>query len=642
MIAHPISDFDLHLFAEGTHSRLYEKLGAHPSRSAGGSQAATRFVVWAPRACRVSVVGDFNRWDPNANPLRSIGESGVWHAEVGGVGPGARYKYEILPVKGATPLLKSDPFAFHCELRPGNSSIVADLDGYTWDDQAWMTRRGEANRPDRGIAIYEVHLGSWMRVPEQENRWLNYRELAPRLADYALEMGYTHVELMPIAEYPLDASWGYQTTGYFAPTSRYGSPHDFMAMIDHLHQRGLAVILDWVAAGFPADPHGLASFDGAPLFEDPDPLRGVNPEWGTLVFHYGRPEIVSFLTSSARFWLDRYHVDGLRIDAIAAMTRLDFGRRDGRWRPNRLGGHENLEAIQFLRAFNDMIHGEFPGAITVVTDSSAFLGLTRSSNERGLGFDYKWDVGWMHDTIHGYLMLAPERRNRAHDKLTFRMLYAYEEDHILVLSHDEVDPGRPSLLARMPGDDWQKFATLRLLLGYMYAMPGKKLIFMGTDFGQWNPWDPEGSIDWHLLDDPRHVGLKRWTRDLNTFYRGEPSMHQFDHSPEGFRWIDCGDAEQSVLCMLRRGATVGDETLLVANFTPIPRHNYRVGIPVKGRWDEVLNSDAALYGGSSHGNMGGVESTPIASHGQRQSLLLVLPPLGIVAFRRRPIPPEPA
>ncbi len=632
MIAEPITDFDVHLFTEGTHRHLYRKLGAHVVRE-GHGQIATRFTVWAPRARQVSVVGDFNKWDVRATPLHRVGASGLWEGRVSGVGPGARYKFCIKPAADAAPRLKADPFAYQSELRPGNASIVCDIEGHEWGDGAWMAHRTEVNRLDRPQTIYEVHLGSWMRVPEQGNRWLTYREVAPLLADYAAEMGFTHVEFMPLAEHPHDASWGYQPTGFFAPTSRFGSPRDFMALIDTLHQRGVGVVLDWVPSQFPADPHGLVEFDGSPLYEDPDPKRGLNPDRGTLTFDYDKPEVVSFLLSSASYWLDHYHIDGLRVDSVTPMVLRDFGRKKGGWSPNELGGREHLEAIDFLQRFTDAVHDEYPGALTIAEETSAFPGVTRPTAKGGLGFDLKWDVGWMHDTLHGYMSVEPSRRPKAHGKLTFRMIYAFEENHVLVLPHDEVGPGRPSLLGRMPGDGWQKFANLRVMLGYMFAQPGKKHLFMGGEFGQGQSWDPDGSLDWHVLVEPKHAGLKRWVRDLNTFYRGQPSMHVRDTSSEGFSWVDCGDVDQSVFCILRRGEDAGDVTILIANFQPVPRHNYRVGVPRKGRWEEVLNSDAALYGGSGHGNMGGVMSAPLPAHGMRQSVNLVLPPLGLIALR---------
>lgn len=633
MTATPITEFDVHLMAEGTHLRLQEKLGAHVLRGQG--HTSTRFATWAPHARQVAVVGDFNGWDNRATPLRRRDGSGLWEAVVPGVGTGARYKFWIEPAdESGAPLVKADPFAFHAELRPHNSSIVYDLSGHDWGDADWMSRRAGAQRTDRPMSIYEVHLGSWMRMPEQGNRWLTYREIAPRLADYVAEQGFTHIEFLPLAEHPLDSSWGYQVTGFFAPTSRYGSPHDLMFLIDTLHQRGIGVILDWAPSQFPADAHGLACFDGEPLYEAADKCREPDPARGTHGFDYGRPEVVGFLLSNALYWLDVFHVDGLRVDAVAPMIYLDLGRDDGEWVPNRFGGRENLEAIAFLRRFNDTIHAEHPGVVTIAEESSAFPNVSRPTATGGLGFDYKWDMGWMHDTLVEYMPLDPIRRKFAHGKLTFRMIYAFDENFILVLPHDEATRAKGSLLARMPGDDWQKFANLRLLLGYMFALPGKKLTFMGDDIGQWRAWDPEASLDWHLLTDPRHVGMKRWVRDLNTIYRGEPSLYELDCEPEGFSWVDCNDAEQSVLCLIRRGRDVDDATLLVCNFTPVPRTNYRVGVPRAGRWEEFLNSDAPLYGGSGQGNLGGVDSAPVPAHGHRQSLNLVLPPLGLIALRR--------
>jgi 1,4-alpha-glucan branching enzyme len=625
-----LTDFDLHLMHEGTHHRSYEKLGAHVTIHEGA--AGTLFAVWAPNAREVSVLGEFNGWDPRATPMARRGESGIWARFVPGIGPGASYMYSIVGHDGGDRVLKADPYGFAADVRPGTASKVWDISGYEWGDAEWLATRRGVNSLGAPIAIYEVHLGSWMRVPEESDRWLTYRELGPKLADYASEMGYTHVELLPVAEHPFDGSWGYQSTGYFAPTSRFGTPDDFMAFVDTLHRRGLGVILDWVPAHFPRDEHGLGLFDGTHLYEHADPRRGLHQDWDTFIFNYGRPQVANFLTSNALFWLDKYHVDGLRVDAVASMLYLDYSREDGEWVPNEYGGRENLEAIAFLRRFNERVHAEFPGVLTIAEDSTAWPMVTRPTDVGGLGFDLKWDLGWMHDML-AYMAIDPIHRKENHGKLTFRGLYAFTENFILPLSHDEVVYGKGSLLAKMPGDTWQKFANLRLLLGTMYAQPGKKLLFMGDEFGQWREWNHDTSLDWHLLSEPMHRGLRRWVRDLNTLYRGEPALHELDCHPDGFAWVDCNDAEQSVLSLLRKGRSTGDVVLVVCNFTPVPRHNYRVGVPRGGHWAEILNGDATLYGGSGQGNIGGVATTPVYWHGQPQSLNITLPPLAVVAFR---------
>ena len=496
-----------------------------------------------------------------------------------------------------------------------------------------MAHRAGVNAAGAPISIYEVHLGSWMRHPD--GSWLTYRELASKLADYVHEMGFTHVELMPVAEHPFDGSWGYQVTGYFAPTSRFGSPVDFMAMVDHLHQRGIGVIVDWVPAHFPTDGHALGYFDGTHLYEHPDPRLGFHPDWDTFIFNFGRPEVANFLVANALFWLDKYHVDGLRVDAVASMLYRDYSRRPGEWVPNQFGGRENLEAIALLKRVNERVHALFPGTLMIAEESTAYPLVSRPVGQGGLGFDYKWDMGWMHDTL-GYFEKDPVHRRHHHNQLTFRGLYAYSEDFVLPLSHDEVVYGKGSLLRKMPGDRWQKFANLRLLLGYQFAQPGKKMLFMGDEFGQWDEWNHDKQLDWGLLDDPSHAGLRRWVRDLNTFYRGEPALHELDVDPAGFRWVHADDAEQSVLSLIRKGHSSEGEVLIVANFTPIPRYNYRVGVPRSGHWAEVLNSDAPIYGGSGQGNIGGVSTTPVRAHEQAQSLNLTLPPLALIALRSPP------
>jgi len=627
-----LTDFDLHLLGEGTHARAYEKLGAHVIVRDGA--AGTAFAVWAPNARSVSVVGDFNGWNPDADPMHLRGVSGIWERFVPGVGPGALYKYAIVSAAEGTRVDKADPYGFAAEIRPQTASKVVDLAGYAWGDGAWMAGRQGGKSPSAPISIYEVHLGSWMRVPEEGNRWLSYREIAPRLADYAAEMGYTHVELLPVNEHPFDGSWGYQSVGYFAPTSRFGSPHDFMFLVDTLHQRGIGVILDWVPAHFPRDEHGLGLFDGTHLYEHADPRRGHHQDWDTYIFNYGKPGVANFLISNALFWLDKYHVDGLRVDAVASMLYLDYSRKEGEWLPNEYGGRENLEAITLIRRVNERVHADYPDTLTFAEESTAWPMVSRPTNVGGLGFDYKWDLGWMHDTL-SYMSHDPIERKDQHNRLTFRMLYAFSENFVLPLSHDEVVYGKGSLLRKMPGDDWQKFANLRLLFGYMYAQPGKKLLFMGDEFGQWREWDHDGSLDWHLLNEPRNQGLKRWVRDLNTAYRAEKALHELDCHPDGFAWVDCNDVAQSVLCLLRKGRSEDDTILIACNFTPIPRHNYRVGVPFRGVWEEILNSDATLYGGSGQGNIGTVKTSPLSWHGYPQSLNLTLPPLGMVAFRHR-------
>jgi 1,4-alpha-glucan branching enzyme len=620
---------DLHLFNEGTHLRLYERLGAHVVGS--GDQASTHFAVWAPNAETVSVVGDFNAWNATRTPLAPIGSSGVWGGRVSGIGMGTRYKYHVASRHGGYRVDKADPFAFRTEIPPATASIVWDL-GYEWNDRNWMRERRDRQTLARPMAVYEVHLGSWRRVPEEGNRFLTYREMAPALADYARRMGFTHVELLPVMEHPFYGSWGYQVTGYFAPTARFGEPQDFMYLVDVLHQHGLGVILDWAPAHFPTDAHGPAYFDGTHLYEHADARRGRHPDWDSAIFNYGRHEVRSVLLSSAMFWLDRYHIDALRIDAVASMLYLDYSRRPGEWIPNEYGGHENIEAISFLRAMNEAVYGHYPDTHTVAEESTSWPMVSRPTYLGGLGFGLKWDMGWMHDTL-AYLARDPIYRKYHHNALTFRQLYANTENFVLPLSHDEVVHGKRSLLEKMPGDDWQKFANLRLLLGYMYALTGKKLLFMGGEFGQRREWDHEASLDWHLLADSRHAGLQRWVHDLNRAYREERALHEGDCAPWGFEWIDAGDAEQGVLSFIRRAERPDDHLVIVCHFTPIPRPDYRVGVPGPGRWHEILNSDAAAYGGSDRGNLGGTNSVPVPAHGHYQSLTLVLPPLGVLVLK---------
>jgi 1,4-alpha-glucan branching enzyme len=618
----------MHLWSEGSHFRAYEKLGAHPAERKG--VAGTQFAVWAPNASHVAVVGDFNGWRTGEDPLYPVGSTGIWAGFVPGVGSGAIYKYDIISHNQGYRVQKADPYAFAAELRPKTASKVWDLSGYQWRDKEWMARRGKAHALEAPIAIYEVHLGSWRRG--ENNRWLTYRELADQLADYVGHMGYTHVELLPISEHPFDGSWGYQTVGYFAPTSRFGDPQDFMYLVDTLHKRGIGVILDWVPAHFPRDEHGLGYFDGTHLYEHADPRLGAHQDWGTLIYNFGRNEVSNFLISNALFWLDKYHIDGLRVDAVASMLYLDYSRKEGEWLPNKYGGRENLEAIAFLKRFNETVYGEYPDVVTLAEESTAWGGVSKPTYLGGLGFGYKWDMGWMHDTLD-YFSKDPVFRKFHHDRLTFRMLYAWTENFVLPLSHDEVVHGKASLLSKMPGDMWQKFANLRLLYGYMYAQPGKKLLFQGGEVGVWDEWNHDKSVDWHLLEWPVHQGLQRWVRDLNTLYRGEPALHQLDCDHAGFEWVDCCDWESSTVSLIRKAKDPNDCVLFVCNFTPVVRHNYRVGVPRGGHWEEILNSDAELYGGSGVGNFGGREAAPIPHHGREYLLTVTLPPLGIVAFR---------
>jgi 1,4-alpha-glucan branching enzyme len=622
-----LTEGDLYLFNEGSHFRLYEKLGAHPAVQ--DAQAGTFFAVWAPNAERVSVMGDFNGWNRQSHPLHSRAQSGIWEGFVAGLGQGAIYKYFIQSRHHGHRVEKADPFAVHAETPPKTGSVVWNLD-YVWHDDAWMARRATRNSLDAPVAIYEMHLGSWRRGDNR--RPLNYRELAEPLADYLRRLGFSHVEFLPVMEHPFYGSWGYQTTGYFAPTSRYGTPQDFMYLIDYLHQQGIGVILDWVPSHFPTDQHGLAFFDGTHLYEHADLRQGFHPDWSSYIFNYGRNEVRSFLISSAMYWLEKYHVDGLRVDAVASMLYLDYSRKEGEWIPNEFGGRENLPALTFLRRLNEEVYRRTPDVQTAAEESTAWPMVSRPTYLGGLGFGWKWDMGWMHDTL-AYVSHDPVHRRFHHDQLTFRMIYAFSENYILALSHDEVVHGKGSLLARMPGDDWQKFANLRLLYGYMYAQPGKKLLFMGSEFGQGNEWSHEAELDWRLYEHAPHRGMAQWLADLNAAYRAEPALHELDHSPRGFQWIDASDSDQSVVSFLRLGKAPGDCVLVVCNFTPVPRSGYRVGVPHAGAWRELLNSDADSYGGSGMGNLGGLSTDPTPMHGHAQSLALTLPPLAAVFFK---------
>jgi 1,4-alpha-glucan branching enzyme len=627
-----LGDLDLHLLGEGTHYRAYEKLGAHVRELQGVPGVA--FAVWAPSARRVSVVGDFNAWDGRRHPMRLHAGNGIWEIFVPDVAEGAHYKFEILSRSGEPIALKADPYAFEFEPEtPRTASVVSRLGSYRWGDRAWMEERGARQALDAPIAIYEVHLGSWRRVPEEGDRFLGYSELAERLAAYVQDLGYTHVEMLPVAEHPFYGSWGYQTIGHFAPTRRYGRPHEFMAFVDHLHRQGIGVILDWVPAHFPRDPNGLVYFDGTHLYEHADPRLGAHPDWGTLVFNYGRHETANLLLGNALFWLERYHVDGLRVDAVASMLYLDYSRRPGEWVPNRFGGNENLEAVAFLKRFNEVVYASHPGAVTIAEESTSWPMVSRPTHLGGLGFGFKWNMGWMHDTLD-YLRRDPVHRKYQHDRLTFGMVYAWRENFILALSHDEVVHGKGSLLGKMPGDDWQRFANLRAYYGFMYGHPGKKLLFMGGEFGQVREWNHDQSLDWHLLDaGPYHRGLQRLVRDLNRVYRTEPALHQVDDGPAGFEWIDCRDWEQSVVAFVRWSRNHAECVAVVCNFTPVPRLGYRVGVPRPGYYRELVNTDAAVYGGSDLGNAGGVWAEPLPWQGRSHSIVLTLPPLSALVLK---------
>jgi 1,4-alpha-glucan branching enzyme len=630
-----LSEEDLFLFNEGNHTRLYDKLGSH-LREVDGARGVS-FGVFAPNAAAVSVIGDFNAWLPGAHPLQPVGQSGIWEGFLPGVEKGTVYKYHIVSLFHGYTVDKADPFAVRQEVPPRTGSIVWDLD-YRWRDGKWLAAREEKQRLSEPMSIYEVHLGSWRRVPEDHNRPLTYREAAGSLAHYAREMGFTHVELLPIAEHPFAGSWGYQATGFFAPTSRFGTPQDFMYLVDTLHQAGIGVILDWVPSHFPSDEHGLVYFDGTHLYEHADPRQGYHPDWGSCIFNYDRHEVRSFLLSSGLYWLDRYHVDGLRVDGVASMLHLDFSRRAGEWIPNKFGGRENLGAVTLLRRFNEEVGRSHPGTVTIAEESTSWPMVSRPTYIGGLGFDMKWDLGWMNDTLD-YMSLDPVFRKFHHTELTFRRMYQYTENFVLPLSHDEVVHLKASLLSKMPGDEWQKFANLRLLLAYMWAQPGKKLLFMGGEIGQWKEWNHDTSLDWDLLEQSRHGGVQMWVRDLNRLYASEPALHELDFEPEGFDWIDCHDADHSVVSLVRRGKREGDELVVAFNFTPVPRYNYLVGVDRPGDWVEIANSDAHEYGGSGMGNRGRATALAVPAHGRTLSLSLTLPPLGAVFFKP---PPEEA
>jgi 1,4-alpha-glucan branching enzyme len=621
---------DIYLFKEGSHFRLYDKFGSHPMEVDG--KKGTYFSVWAPNAEKASLVGDFNGWNTDSDPLFMRWDgSGIWEGFVPEIAAGEVYKYSIVSKLENYDVEKGDPFAYFWETPPRTASKVWDLN-YDWGDGEWMRNRHKSNSLNSPISTYEVHLGSWRRAPEEGDRFLTYRELAHHLAEYVKETGFTHVEFLPVMEHPFYGSWGYQTLGYFAPSSRYGTPQDFMYLVDYLHQNGIGVILDWVPSHFPSDEFGLVYFDGTHLYEHADPKKGFHPDWNTYIFNYGRNEVRAFLMSSALFWLDKYHIDGLRVDAVASMLYLDYGRKEGEWIPNQYGGKENIEAIDFIKKLNEAVYLSHPDVQTIAEESTAWPMVSRPSYVGGLGFGMKWNMGWMHDTID-YFSTDPIHRKYHQNQLTFSIWYAFTENFFLSLSHDEVVYGKGSLLRKMPGDDWQKFANLRALFGYMFGHPGKKLLFMGGEFGQWNEWYHEASLDWHLLEYPHHQGVKKWVQDLNQLYRNEPAMHELDFSIDGFEWIEFRDSANSIISFIRKCKSTNDIILIVCNFTPVSRYNYRVGVPRGGFWREVLNSDAAIYGGSGHGNVGGVEAIPIPIHRRYNSISLTLPPLGVLFLK---------
>lgn len=622
-----ITDYDMHLFNEGSHHKIYNKLGAHPITING--RKGTHFAVWAPSAAGVSLVCNYNHWDGRRHPMKPLGSSGIWAVFVPDIQPGELYKYEIRTQAGNI-ILKADPYAFYSELRPGTASVVYDLDNYEWHDDEWISRRDSGTTFDKPISIYEVHLGSWAR--SAGNNFLTYREFAERLVSYAVEMGYTHIELLPVSEHPLDDSWGYQVTGYYSVTSRYGRPEDFMYFVDQCHKNGIGVIIDWVPAHFPKDGHGLARFDGTALYEHLDPRQGEHPEWGTLIFNYRRNEVRSFLISNAVFWLEKYHIDGIRVDAVASMLYLDYGKKDGEWIPNEYGGRENLGAVEFLKQLNSTVYQYFPGIMMIAEESTSWPMVTKPPYTGGLGFTYKWNMGWMNDYLR-YVSMDPIYRKYHHNLITFSIMYAMSENFVLVLSHDEVVYGKRSMISKMPGDYWQKFAGLRVTYGFMYGHPGKKLMFMGNEFGQFNEWNFRQSLDWHLLDYEMHRKLKDYVRDLNRLYQEEKAMHKVDFSYDGFEWIECNDCDHSIVSFLRKGSDSKDILVFVCNFTPVVYSNYRIGVPFKTYYREILNSDSEIYGGSNAGNMGGVCAKEEGYGRMPYSLEICVPPLATVVFK---------
>lgn len=625
-----LTDEDLHLFNEGNHFCLYEKLGAHCMKV--GGESGVYFAVWAPNAEKVHVIGDFNGWNRRAHPLNPKQQSGIWEGFLSGVKKGDIYKYYIQSNHHGIKTEKADPFSFYSEVPPKSGSIVWDS-SYQWQDDNWVSKeRQRLNSLNSAISIYEVHLGSWMRRSNEVGRMLTYRELALKLADYVLEMGFTHVEFLPVMEHPFYGSWGYQCTGYFAPTSRHGSPVDFMALVDHLHENGIGVLLDWVPSHFATDNYALGCFDGTHIYEHADDRQGFHPDWGSYIFNYGRNEVVSFLISNALYWLDVFHADGLRVDAVASMLYLDYSRKQGEWVPNVHGGRENLEALAFLRKLNETVYKEHPDVHVMAEESTDWPMVSKPTSLGGLGFGMKWDMGWMNDTLD-YMQKDPIYRSHHLDRLTFRMIYAYHENFILPLSHDEVVHGKGSLLGRMPGDDWQKFANLRLLFGYMFTQPGKKLLFMGCEFGQWSEWNHEKSLDWHLLEHSPHRGVQLWVKHLNQLYRTERALYENDFSTDGFEWIDCNDSENCILIMLRKGNLPEDSLVIILNFTPVPREGYRLGVPHDGNWKEILNSDSKIFFGSGLENKSSCVAESTKWHGQPYSVCLTLPPLSVIILK---------
>lgn len=627
---HLLSDYDLYLFGEGRHHEIYEKLGAHPREIAGVQ--GINFAVWAPNAYKVSVVGDFNRWDSRIHAMTSHGSTGVWEIFIPNISVGTVYKYEIRSHNQGYQGQKTDPYGFYAEVRPNTASIVYDIDTYEWNDSEWMTKRAAAQPLEQPMNAYEIHLGSWKR--KEDDEFLSYRELADELVPYLLDMGYTHIELLPITEHPLDASWGYQVVGYYAPTSRFGTPDDFMYFVDVCHQNNIGIILDWVPAHFPKDGHGLNYFDGTHLYSHEDPRQGEQLDWGTMIFNYGRNEVRNFLIANALFWLKKYHLDGLRVDAVSSMIYLDFSREEGEWLPNQYGSNQNLEALAFLREFNEAIYAEAPGAVTIAEESTSWAMVSRPTYIGGLGFSFKWNMGWMHDTLK-YMKLDPIHRRFHHNQVTFALLYAFSENFVLSLSHDEVVHGKGSLIGKMPGDYWQKFAQLRLLFGYQYTQVGKILNFMGAEFGQFSEWSEARELDWHLLEYEKHAQMQKWAKDLNHFYRNQPALYEVDFEEAGFAWIDANDADASTYSYIRYAKDKSDFVVVVLNFTPIVRTDYQLGVPEAGFYKEMLNSDAEEYGGSNVGNMGGIESHPTEHHGQPNKILLTLPPLGILIMKKQ-------
>jgi 1,4-alpha-glucan branching enzyme len=625
-----LTDYDLHLMAEGTHYRNYEKLGAHV-RTVDGVRGV-HFAVWAPNAKRVSLIGDFNQWDGRRHPMRFHTGAGIWEIFMPGLSEEAVYKFEIKWRRFGFITQKTDPYGFYFERRPKTGAIVYDINKFHWRDDEWMEKRAKKNGLDAPIAIYEVHLGSWMRAPEEGNRYLNYRELAHKLVEYVKQMGYTHIELLPVTEHPYGGSWGYQTVGYYAPTSRHGEPNDFAYFVDYCHRNGIGVILDWVPAHFPKDGHGLAYFDGTHLYEHSDPRRGEHQDWGTLIFNYGRNEVRNFLLGNALFWLEKYHLDGLRVDAVASMLYLDYSRKEGQWIPNIYGGRENLEAIEFIKKFNELVHEQHPGAMTFAEESTSWPLVSRPTYDGGLGFDFKWNMGWMNDTLK-YISMDPIDRKYHHGKLTFSLMYAFSESFVLPLSHDEVVHGKRALLEKMPGDAWKKFANLRALYGYLYGHPGKKLLFMGGEFGQWIEWNHQRSLDWHLLGYESHLQLLDYVRDLNHLYTSEPSLYEVDFDYSGFQWVDFQDANGSTIAFQRKAKDPYDHLIFALNFTPVPRFGVRLGVPENVFYKEILNSDAMTYGGSNLGNSGGVQAWGEEWAGWPCSIAVTLPPLAVIVLK---------